>query len=277
VSRFAIEVMLHWGVVACYIVALAIFAHAIVFEHPKRVRFAQLALFIGLLVHAVALVIRWIAAGHGPYMLKYEVLSSNAWIAGLLLLFFVWRRPRWAFASLIIVPAMILMVALALFTNPDLRELPPTLRSVWLTFHILFNKLAAGSYLMSVATSVVLLKKNKEPEKQSAWMRSLPAPEALEAFTARFIGFGFIFWTITIGAGAIWANESWGRYWGWDPIETWSLITWLGYGSYLHLRYFFKIRGTTSAWLALTCFAIAVLTIFLLPFAIPSLHSAYFQ
>jgi cytochrome c-type biogenesis protein CcsB len=261
--------------VAFYIVATVAFAHAVIFEHPKRARIGIEALGVAIGIHGGALTLRWIAAGHGPYMMKYEVLSSNVWIAAVLLTIFLVKRPKWTAISLVVLPVMILTVGLALFTNPDLSELPPTLRSIWLTFHIAFNKLAAGSFLLSLGSAVTLL--IKERRGPVGWLASVPDVDALEAYTARFIGFAFIFWTVTIAAGAIWAHESWGRYWGWDPIETWSLITWLCYGSYLHVRFFFKPRPTRSAWFAIACFIIAILAIFILPFAIPSLHSAYFQ
>ena len=99
----------------------------------------------------------------------------------------------------------------------------------------------------------------------------------MEAYTVRFIGFGFVFWTTTIGAGAIWANQSWGRYWGWDPIESWSLVTWLAYAILLHARLFFKLSPRGVAWGTLACFALSVLTVLIFPFVFPSMHSAYFQ
>ena len=87
-NPFVTEAILHWCAVALYIVSTALFAHAVLFDHPSRLRWAIWASVIGLLPHSTALLLRWISTGHGPYMLKYEVLSSNAWIAvGLLLLF----------------------------------------------------------------------------------------------------------------------------------------------------------------------------------------------
>lgn len=86
-----------------------------------------------------------------------------------------------------------------------------------------------------------------------------------------------MFWTITIAAGAIWANQSWGRYWGWDPIETWSLIAWIAYGLLLHARLFFRLRHVGTARASLGAFAVFTLTLLMLPFLIPSMHAAYFQ
>ena len=274
-TPFALETSLHWAGVALYIVGAALFAHAVTFAHPERTRWALWATAAGLLPHSAALALRYFAVGHGPYMLKYEVLSSNAWIAIVMLLIFVWRRPQWAAITLLALPVAILMMGFGLFTNPEARNLPPTLRSMWLVFHVLFNKLAVGAFLLSVAAAVVLLR--KLGGASSRFLDRLPASDALEAYTVRFIGFGFVFWTTTIGAGAIWANQSWGRYWGWDPIESWSLVTWLAYAILLHTRLFFKLKARATAWGTVACFGLSVLTVLIFPFIFPSLHSAYFQ
>lgn len=274
-SRFAIEVTLHWVAVAAYMLAFALLANAVIFGHPRRVRFGLAAAAVGLAPQAAALVIRWIASGHGPYMLKYEVLSSNAFVAVLFLLVFVWRQPRWSAFALVVLPAAILSIAIGLFSSPHLRELPPSLRSVWLVFHITFAKLSAAAFLMSVASAVLLLLKRRA--SPPPWTERLPGVESLDAYIVRFVGFGFLFWSVTVIAGAIWANESWGRYWGWDAVETWSLISWLVYGSLLHARLFFRLRPVATARWAIACFAIFILTILILPFLMPSLHSAYFQ
>ena len=251
------------------------FSYALLFAHPEKVRYGIWLTALGLLPHTAALGLRYFSVGHGPYMLKYEVLSSNTWIAVVMLLVFVLRKPSWAPVALVVLPACILMMGLGLFTNPEARSLPPTLRSMWLVFHVLFNKLAVGAFLLSVAAAVILLRKLRG--SSGRWLDKLPGPAVVEAYTVRFLGFGFIFWTTTIGAGAIWANQSWGRYWGWDPIETWSLVTWLAMAILLHARLFFRLKGEATAWGTVACFSLSVLTVLIFPFIFPSMHSAYFQ
>jgi cytochrome c-type biogenesis protein CcsB len=274
-TPFAQEAVFHWSAVALYIAGTIGFAYALIFAKPDKVRGAMWVTLAGLVPHTVALVLRYVHVGHGPYMLKYEVLSSNAWIAIVMLLFFVWRKPHWAPVALLALPASILMMGFGLFTNPEARDLPPTLRSLWLVFHVLFNKLAVGAFILAVASAIVMLRKSKGASGR--WLDKLPAADVNEAYTVRFIGFGFVFWTTTIGAGAIWANQSWGRYWGWDPIETWSLVTWLAYALLLHARLFFKLKARATAWGTIGCFGLSVLTVLIFPFVFPSMHSAYFQ
>ena len=145
-SPFAWETSLHWSAVALYIAGTVGFAWALIFARPEKVRGALWVTAAGLLPHTAALLLRYLRVGHGPYMLKYEVLSSNAWIAIAMLLLFVWRRPNWAPVALVALPAAILMMGFGLFTNPEARSLPPTLRSLWLVFHVVFNKLAVGAF-----------------------------------------------------------------------------------------------------------------------------------
>lgn len=274
-NPFVVEAALHWTAVALYIAGMVLFATSSLFDYPAKPRWALWLTVAGLVPHSIALVVRWIAVGHGPYMLKYEVLSSNAWIAIVMLLIFVWRRPNWAPVALLVLGASILMMGVGLFSNPEARNLPPTLRSIWLVFHVFFNKLAVGAFVLSLGSAIVLLR--KQGGASSRLLDRLPGTDVIDAYTIRFAGFGFVFWSVTIVAGAIWANQSWGRYWGWDPIETWSLVTWLCYGTLLHSKLFFRLKARATAWGTVGCFAVSVLTVFILPFMIPSLHSAYFQ
>jgi ABC-type transport system involved in cytochrome c biogenesis permease subunit len=188
---------------------------------------------------------------------------------------FLWRRPHWSPMALVVLPVSILLIGFALFANPEARDLPPTLRSVWLVFHVLFNKLGMGAFILSFAAAVILLRKLNGASTRL--LDRLPDAEVMEAYTIRFVGFGFVFWSTTIVAGAIWANESWGRYWGWDPIEVWSLVTWLCYGVLLHTRLFFGLKPRAVSGGVIACFAMSIVTVLVLPFVIPTLHSAYFQ
>ncbi len=274
-SRYAVEISLHWGAVACYIVAAVALTWSVVFAKPRGRTIGLAAAALGLLPHAVAIGVRWAAVGHGPYMLRYEVLSSNAWVAVAVLTVVLFRRPAWTAIAVVAMPLAILAMAVGMFSNPESRELPPTLRSIWLTFHIIFAKVSAAAFLISVGSAVLLLLRRRA--SPPAWIERVPPEPALDALIVRSAGFGFIFWTVTIAAGAIWGNQSWGRYWGWDPIETWSLVSWITWGSFLHVRLFLKPGPRVTAWLAIASFALFILALIILPMVINSLHTAYFS
>jgi len=267
------QIILKWIAVGFYIVSGVFFAYSVSFQKEKILKPAMVLALIGLILHAIATAIRWEIADHGPYMGMYEVLSSNAWITVLLFIIAAWKVPKLRPAGVIVMPLSFLMMAFGLFADPEIRRLPPALRSTWLVFHVTFNKLAVGAIIIAFGTSMLYLLKEKRQDRE--FYRKLPSLDALDAYSYKFIGFAFICWSIMIASGAIWANEAWGRYWGWDPIETWSLITWLFYGIYLHLRYFFKWQGRKAALLFVVCFVFSVLTIFILPFVVESLHTEY--
>lgn len=275
-SEFAVQVALHWVGVALYMAAAFLMGAAVFFGKDRAGRWAVALAAAGLVPHGAAILLRWSAVGHGPYMLKFEVLSSNAWIGVLFLVVFLARRPAWRALGLVVLPIAILSIAVGIFSAPGAKELPPTLRSIWLVFHVTFAKLSAGAFLLSLASGVLILMEGR-PRPPGTWRDRVPALPALDAYTVRFAGYGFVFWTVTIAAGAIWADQSWGRYWGWDPIETWSLVAWLTYGTMLHARLFLKLKPTPTAWASVASFAIFILALLILPFLIPSLHASYFQ
>jgi cytochrome c-type biogenesis protein CcsB len=274
-DRYTVEITLHWLGVACYIVGAVGLTARVVFGMERARRVGLVAAAAGLLPHGAAILLRWVAVGHGPYLLRYEVLSSNAWVAVAALVLVLARRPAWTAVAVVAMPLAILAMAFGMFSNPETRELPPTLRSTWLTFHIIFAKVSAAAFLVSLGSAVLVLL-NQRPVPP-AWLRRAPPVATLDALVLRSAGFGFIFWSVTIAAGAIWANQSWGRYWGWDPIETWALVSWVTWGSFLHLRLFFKLRPVPTAWLSVAAFVIFILALLILPFFINSLHSAYYS
>ncbi len=273
-QRYALEVALQWVGVGLYIAAAVLLVFSVVFGRARALGWSLWLAAAGLVPHGAAILLRWIAVGHGPYMLRYEVLSSNAWVAMALVLLVIARRPAWAAIGAVAFPLAILSLAFGLFSNPEIRDLPPTLRSIWLVFHIAFAKISAAAFLFSLGSAVlVLLRLRARPP---AWIGRVPALQALDALVVRSAGFGFIFWTVTIAAGAIWGNQLWGRYWGWDPIETWALISWLTWGSFLHLRLFFKLGPRPTAWLAVASFTIFVLALLILPAFLHTIHTVYF-
>ncbi|MDA8244859.1 MAG: cytochrome c biogenesis protein CcsA [Elusimicrobia bacterium] len=264
-------ILLHWAAVTLYILSTVAYAAAATFSRESLLKKGWWLALAGLLPHSAALALRWYATGHGPYMAKYEVFSSNAWVAVLMFLVFSKKIPRLRAAGYVVLPASFLMMTAGLFTSPELRFLPPSLRSFWLVLHTVFAKLAVGGILIAVGASILYLVRERKGGAEAA---SLPA---LDDYAGRFAGFGFIFWTIMTAAGAIWANETWGRYWGWDPIETWSLITWLLFGSYLHGRRSLGWRGGKAAWVLLGCFVLSLATVFVIPFVFDTLHGEYFR
>ncbi|MFH1027113.1 MAG: cytochrome c biogenesis protein CcsA [Pseudomonadota bacterium] len=274
-KQVAIYVALNWLAVFCYVAATIANVSGVVFRKEVVERRSYYPVWLGLLVQSVAIIYWWRIVGHGPYMAPSEVLSSDAWITMVVFLVFMRFFPRIRLASVIVFPVAFLLIALAIFYNPGIRSLPPTFGSIWLVLHISFYKISLGTLVIALAFSIFFLLKNDRVP--SAWMQRLPDPDSIDLYAYRFTGFGFIFWAIGMLAGSIWAYKSWGRFWGWDPVETWSLITWLMFGVYLHLRRFFRVSGRFAAFLFIFCFILSLVSLFVTSHMGSSIRAEYFQ
>ncbi|MEY3382708.1 MAG: c-type cytochrome biosis protein CcsB [Actinomycetota bacterium] len=131
--------------------------------------------------------------------------------------------------------------------------LVPALKSPWLVIHVSAAIISGGIFLLanSIAAIYLILEKIEGKGARGNWSSRLPSLDALDQLTYRLIALVFPLWTFSIIAGAIWAEAAWGRYWGWDPKETWSFITWVAYAAYLHARVTAGWKGKKAAWLCL--------------------------
>jgi cytochrome c biogenesis factor len=219
--------------------------------------FAAAALFNGLSV-----LLMWLGTGHGPYLTRFEVLSANILVAAALLIGVWIRVPRLHHLGRIAAPFLLLAAGVTFMQPKSVLPLLPSLKSSWLVIHVLFAKLAVGCLFIAFCLSVLNVAR-RDAEKGS--------DETIYKFTVS----GFSFLTIMIVAGAIWARDAWGKYWGFDPIETWSLATWLLYGIYLHLRSTLGWKGRPLAIYGTATFLLAVFAYFIIPTVTETLHNAY--
>lgn len=291
------EVIFHWIALFFYLFSTVFFVRHVAFKKEKSLSIGLCLALIGLVPHSIALGVRWYAVGHGPYLEKMESFSSTVWVCMVMFLVCAYKVPRLKSIGLVVLPCCLLMMVLGLASNPWVTELvtrtmdyvrlkkgiypgpemakvPPTFCGVWFIIHISSTIVAVGAILIALSTAVFYLLKKKKGENGS--YERLPSLEVLDTYSYMFAGFGFISWTIMAVSGALWADQSWGRYWAWDPIETWSLITWLLFGIYLHLRRFFKWQGEKAAWLMVVCFIFSIVTLFIIPFVTTTVHLEYF-
>jgi cytochrome c-type biogenesis protein CcsB len=131
--------------------------------------------------------------------------------------------------------------------------LVPALKSEWLVIHVSTAIISGGVFLLSnvIAAAYLYLDRMESKGERSSWAKRLPDLESLDQLSYRLVAFVFPLWTFSVIAGAIWAESAWGRYWGWDPKETWAFITWVAYAAYLHARVTIGWRGRRAAWLCL--------------------------
>lgn len=271
---FAWVTGLHWAAVVVYVAATILVAWGAFFAHAAAERAGRLVAWGGAVVHGAGLALWWRIVGHGPYVDRFEVLSADAWVLVVGFGVFAIFYPRIRAAAIVVFPIAFSMIAGGIFARPEIRDLPPTFRGIWLVLHIGFYKIALSALVVALAFSIFYVLKARG---RLGRFRSLPEPAAIDLYAYRFAGFGFVFWAIGMLAGSIWAYQSWNIFWNWDPVQTWSLIAWVLFGIYLHLRRFFGWRGERAAWLFVACFAAALISLFVTPVIESSIHAGYFK
>lgn len=270
------EILLHWGAVAFYIVSAVLFIYSFAFRKTEYMRWGTRAALAGLLPHTAALGLRWAEAGHGPYLRIYEVYSSDVWIIVVMFLLVQKWLPATRPAGTVVMPVSFLMIGMAVMSSPEIRPLPSTFRTFWLLVHIFFAKVAFGSLLLATGLAALYLVKERTTLPVSGGVSGeFRESGFFDEASYNLTGFGFLMLGIMIVSGAIWADNAWGAYWTWDPVETWSLISWLVYGIYLHLRRTYGWRGVRSAWFLVFALVILVFALFGMGYFYPSQHSPY--
>jgi cytochrome c-type biogenesis protein CcsB len=218
--------------------------------------YASLLAWLGFALLGASLVFRTIATGHGPFSNMYEFsIAFSFGILGAYLWFE--RKYHQRVLGLLAVPVALALLGYAWTIPADIEPLVPALQnSLLLTVHVATAIVAYGSFTVAFAAALLFL---LQPET-GRW--GLPKPAVLDEIGYRAIVVGFPFLTLTIVLGALWADVAWGRYWGWDPKETASLVTWFIYGAYLHARVVRGWRGNKAAILLIVGFGATLMTYF---------------
>ncbi|HEV3171887.1 MAG TPA: c-type cytochrome biogenesis protein CcsB [Actinocrinis sp.] len=230
-------------------------------------RFAVMATVIGFALHAAGVLFRGLAAHRVPWanMYEFSCAAALAMAFAYVVLLATRRRVRWLGLPVTFIVLLTLGLAYTVLYT-DAEELVPALHSYWLYIHVTAAVLSTGAFgVATVATVLYLLKSASEEGKLprlSGALERVPSSGALDRTAYRVIAFIFPLWTFAVIAGAIWAEKAWGRYWGWDPKETWSFIVWVIYAAYLHARATHGWKGRAAAWIALAAFACVMFNYF---------------
>lgn len=271
-----VELVGVWVAIVAYAGASVGFTAGIILGKPAAEKYALRLAMAGLAAHAFAIIVRWVRIGHGPYIGFYEVSSLLAFMAVAVFVALVLRYRSLAVAGVALMPIAFLILGGSLLVNREAQAVTGALASFWLVIHVLFANLAFGLYAASFALAVAfLLKESGRATRFQALLDRFPAQEVLDTLTFRVVGAGFVFQGVMIASGSIWANQAWGRYWGWDPVETWSLIAWAIYAIYLHLTLTRGWRGKKAAWVAILALPVSLFSLLGVPIVYNSIHGAY--
>jgi cytochrome c-type biogenesis protein CcsB len=230
------------------------------------------------LAHLGCLVSRGLAAERMPWGNMYEFILSVTFVGIVGWLGVVLRRPAVRHLGLFVTLAMVLLLGLAgMVAYTPVGPLVPALDSYWFVVHVTAAVIASGVFLLgAVPARMFLIRSGYERGRRSfpyTLGARVPAADALERLTFRLHAFAFPIWTFAVTAGAIWAEAAWGRYWGWDPKETWAFISWVVYAGYLHARATPSVRRSTATWIAVLGFATMLMNLFGVNLFFEGLHS----
>lgn len=262
------ELRLMWVAVAVYVLAGSVALFGVMLRRPVN-RSVLWLMSLALSLHGISIGMRWHRIGHGPFITMYEVLSSNVWSLNFVFHLAFWRIKAIRPTAALVAPINFIMIAWLLILPPGDGFFPPTYDTPLLYLHIFFGKIFLGSVLVAVGVSSVILLRGGGVGGRLVLM---PDDRSLEELAYRFLALGLIFETLMLITGAIWAQDAWGRYWDWDPLETWAFLTWLLLGFTLHSRVTFRPTPMLSAVMVYAVFVLAFLTFFGVPFLSSSFH-----
>ena len=250
------------------------------FRADKWGRMAISLSILGFVLHSAAVLLRGLAAHRAPWGNLYEFSVAGSCVAMALYLLLLWKKDaRWL--GLFVTGTIVLILGVAyVLLYKDAEQLVPALHSYWLAIHVTAAVICSGLFTVaSVTTVLYLFKANYEKRAKigtarpgSVWER-VPSAMRLDLTAYRILAFAFPVWTFTVIAGSIWAERAWGRYWGWDPTETWAFITWVTYAAYLHARATMGWKGRNAAIIALLGYGAFIFNYFIVSLFVNGMHS----
>jgi cytochrome c-type biogenesis protein CcsB len=273
--------ILSW-VTFVFFAAFVFYLFRMILEREFWGKLATWTALAGLSVQTIALIIRWktsydLGIGHVPLSNFYESLIFFAWTIVLLYLIMEWRLKNKSLGVFVLPVAFLIMAyaSIAPGVSHRIEPLIPALQSNWLTSHVLTCFMGYAAFTVAFALGIMFFIRKAagtDTPKAGAFIRLFPSASQTDELIYSSIALGFIFLTLGIITGSVWAHYAWGSYWSWDPKETWSLITWLVYAVMLHVHLVRGWRGQRMAFMTIIGFGCVVFT-YLGVNLLPSLHS----
>jgi cytochrome c-type biogenesis protein CcsB len=236
---------------------------------------AMLLTALGAVTHAGVLVTRGLATERLPWGNMYEFATATVLVAVVVYLVLALRTPGLRHIGLfVLAPVVLALVLIGLFLYAEAGPLVAALRSSWLAIHVSTATLGFGIFFVSGIASVLYLIRTRAGDApEGSIVSRLPSAASLDRVAHRTAVFGFPVWTFAVIAGAIWAESAWGRFWGWDPKETWAFIAWVVYAGYLHARTTAGWRGKPAAWVNVVGLGVMIFNLLFVNLVSTGLHS----
>jgi cytochrome c-type biogenesis protein CcsB len=257
--------ILYFFYIALFLYVISTIFYLLYLTVSKKIfeRLGHYFFIAGLFIHFLATFFRYLKAGYTPITNTYEALSFFSLCVACFFLY-IKKIYKMELLGSIFLPVLTIIFISAFAFPTEIKPLPAILNSWWLPVHAIFSFVGNAVFLISFLVSVVYLvveKKIKEKRFSPAAAR-FPSLETLDSINYQCISYGFLFLTVGILTGSIWAKTTWGSYWSWDPKETWSLITWIVYAILIHNRLTIGWRGRKTAYMMIIGFLSILITFF---------------
>jgi len=253
------EATFFWIAVTFFIISTLLYWLEIVFKRDLK-RLNYVAVGSGFISLSLAIIYRWAITRHPPALGVYENTLATAWFVVFLFIILQWRYDKVRASGGLVLPFIVLTLGYGIMSDPKLESLTTAYNGYWVWVHILFSWLAYSSYVIAGIASGIFLWKDRSGREGRTLEREALDLTRFDLVSLRYIIFGFIAQTIMIISGSIWVNRMWGSFWDWADVEIYSLISWIFYGLYLHLRYSFNWRGRKAAWMALAALGVVLIS-----------------
>ncbi|WUI00124.1 c-type cytochrome biogenesis protein CcsB [Spirillospora sp. NBC_00431] len=243
-------------------------------------RLAILLNVVGVGAHLGVLVARGLSANRWPWGNMYEFLTAISFAAVVAFMVVMFRYKARFLGAPVMFAAVIALGVANIWLYDSVGPVVPALNSYWIAIHVSAAIIATGAFTVAGAATILYFLKAREEAGGGGRVRlaggalaRVPSAESLDRLAMRVTMFAFPIWTAAIIMGAIWADQAWGRYWGWDPKEVWSFVTWIIYAAYLHARATAGWKGRKAAFLSLLAFAALLFNFFGVNYMFSGLHS----
>ncbi|MGZ3607213.1 MAG: c-type cytochrome biogenesis protein CcsB [Syntrophales bacterium] len=263
-----------------YLLCALLYLAGVVFRRSTIMLWGSVTGAATLVIQMAGILLRWrqsyqIGYGHAPLSNLYESLVFAAWAIMLIYLVMEYRTKQRALG---VFPALFAFLAMAyasfsMGVSSKIQPLLPALKSNWLIAHVVTCFLGYAAFAVSCGISILYIARESKKETSDSTHSLLPDLRQLDEINYQMVLFGFLWLSLGIITGSVWADLAWGTYWSWDPKETWSLITWLIYAALLHARTMKGWRGNRVAWLSIIGFGCVLFTYFGVNFLLGGLHS----
>jgi cytochrome c-type biogenesis protein CcsB len=267
-----IEGLLLWPAMFGYTAVFIMYLIVTVFKKDRFENRAWGVFIISFIFQTASIAWRWYVSGRIPVMVSYEHYQLGSWFVALSTILggIFYRKMR--IVSMGSTLVILLMLAVGMNTYSEMDPLRPPFRSNWIFIHIGFAWFAWGCFVVASVLGIAYLLKGPGKEEGRV-MRKFPSREIMDDLMVKMILFGFICQGLMVAAGAVWAHQLWGRYWGWDPVETWSLVCWLVYGLVLHFRLMMGWKGAKMAIMVILSLSTAIIYFWGIGF-VPESHTS---